>query len=235
MPLYGILKFNSEDVVHWKILWTKFPPYVKTFKLCRLWNISSLCYFKSLLCAPLHSVRTLRPESLQAEGAPHRADEKGRHMLDFNLCLSTLRQFASFRDHDSSFFPAMPSSCLYSLRSDHYQISCRSEGDSGPICSHCGAGTHRFLHSLHQVCLMFDYKLSTVCALFKVFYRMLWRSRESCESMRLQVKCACVCVCIGCAGECVWTYKRFKIYLSYPEEAFREKHTLKHILCQDLS
>lgn len=37
------------------------------------------------------------------------------------------------------------------------------------------------------------------------------------------------------AGECACAYKWFEIYLSYPEEAFREKHTLKHILCQELS
>lgn len=37
------------------------------------------------------------------------------------------------------------------------------------------------------------------------------------------------------AGECVSTHKQFKIYLTYPEKALGEKHTLKHILCQDLS
>lgn len=63
-------------------------------------------------------------------------------------------------------------------------------------------------------------------------YSAIWqRSRASWELMKT-VKCTCACACT-CAGKCA--YKRFEIYLSYPEEAFGEKHTLKPILCQDLS
>lgn len=85
----------SEEVLNFKTLRTKYHPNVKTFRMCHFYNISAQCYSTSLLCDLLHFFKTLRPGKSPAQEAPHTADEKIWHMLDFNFYPSIFSQFLS--------------------------------------------------------------------------------------------------------------------------------------------